>query len=284
MDPQASRTWHHPWFIGALAEAPPRAGRAGYDRPALPPLPMDPALAPSLLVVDDEPEMRGLLAEYLGRHGFAVRVADGGAEARARIAEAAPAAALLDVNMPGENGLALARWLREAHPQVAIVMVTTAGEPVDRIIGLELGADDYVAKPFELRELLARVRAVLRRTVPVPAAAAAGTIVDDTARRVRFGPTTLDLDQRRLFGDGGEEIEITAAEYDLLALFARHPNRPLNRDQIMEQAHNRNWDVFDRSIDLRVMRLRRKIERNPDKPEVLKTVRNVGYVYVPPVA
>ena len=244
------------------------------------------SLSPSLLVVDDEPELRGLLAEYFGRHGFAVRTASDAAQAREAVAAASPALAVLDINMPGENGLSLTRWLREAHPGVAIVMLTTAGESVDRIVGLELGADDYVSKPYELRELLARVRAVLRRVqgsasaVPlaVPAAAPAGA-----TRRVGFGDRLLDLDQRKLFAADGAEIEITAAEYDLLALFARHPNRPLNRDQIMEQAHNRGWDVFDRSIDLRVMRLRRKIERNPDKPEVLKTVRNVGYVFVPTV-
>jgi two-component system phosphate regulon response regulator OmpR len=168
-------------------------------------------------------------------------------------------------------------------------MLTTASESVDRIVGLELGADDYVAKPYELRELLARVRAVLRRSQITAAAAGAAApqpaaAVADNARRVAFGDRCLDLDQRKLFAADGAEIEITAAEFDLLALFARHPNRPLNRDQIMEQAHNRGWDVFDRSIDLRVMRLRRKIERNPDKPEVLKTVRNVGYVYVPAAA
>jgi two-component system phosphate regulon response regulator OmpR len=250
-----------------------------------------PAALPSLLVVDDEPELRGLLAEYFGRHGFAVRMAEDAAQAREMVAAARPDLAVLDINMPGENGLSLARWMREAHPYVAIVMLTTASESVDRIVGLELGADDYVAKPYELRELLARVRAVLRRSqltraasasaaaAAVPAAAAAA--LPDHARRVGFGDRALDLDQRKLFAADGSEIEITAAEFDLLALFARHPNRPLNRDQIMEQAHNRGWDVFDRSIDLRVMRLRRKIERNPDKPEVLKTVRNVGYVYVP---
>jgi DNA-binding response OmpR family regulator len=230
-----------------------------------------------LLVVDDEPELRQLLAEYFGRHGFAVRQASDAAAARLLIAQAVPALAILDINMPGENGLSLARWLREAHPHVGLVMLTTAGESVDRIVGLELGADDYVPKPFELRELLARVRALQRRLVAPPAAAPAAA----PTRSVRFGACTLDLDQRRLFGAEGGEIEISAAEFDLLALFARHPNRPLNRDQIMEQAHNRGWDVFDRSIDLRVMRLRRKIERNPDKPEVLKTVRNVGYVFVP---
>jgi DNA-binding response OmpR family regulator len=244
-----------------------------------------PATNPTLLVVDDEPELRGLLAEYFGRHGFAVRTAEDAAQAREMIAAQPPELAVLDINMPGENGLSLARWMRQAHPRVAIVMLTTAGESVDRIVGLELGADDYVSKPYELRELLARVRAVLRRTqTAAPAAAATPAAAAPSARQARFGEHTLDLDQRKLFAADGSDIEITAAEYDLLALFARHPNRPLNRDQIMEQAHNRGWDVFDRSIDLRVMRLRRKIERNPDKPEVLKTVRNVGYVYVPPTA
>lgn len=239
----------------------------------------------TVLVVDDEPELRTLLSEYFVRHGLAVQCAEDAAAARALLARERPSLAILDVNMPGENGLSLARWLREAHPGVGIVILTTAGESVDRIVGLELGADDYVPKPFELRELLARVRAVLRRVqqaggaAPAPAAAAAPS--DATLRRVRFGACLLDLDQRRLFGADGQEIEITAAEFDLLALFARHPNRPLSRDTIMEQAHNRGWDVFDRSIDLRMMRLRRKIERNPDKPEVLKTVRNVGYVFVP---
>jgi len=195
--------------------------------------------------------------------------------------------------MPGENGLSLARWLRESHPRTGLVMLITAGESIDRIVGLELGADDYLPKPFEMRELLARVRAVLRRaevtaaavsamTPAVAAGAAAVAVaVASGTRRVAFGACQRDLDERRLLGADGADIEISAAEFDLLALFARHPNRPLNRDQIMEQAHNRGWDVFDRSIDLRIMRLRRKIERNPDKPELIKTVRNVGYVFVP---
>jgi two-component system phosphate regulon response regulator OmpR len=247
-----------------------------------------PAPTPSLLVVDDEPELRGLLGEYFGRNGFAVRAASSAQQARELIAQARPDLAILDINMPGETGLSLARWLRENHPDVAIVMLTAAGEAIDRIVGLELGADDYIGKPFELREVLARVRAVLRRAqAPAPMAAtpvaAAPAPRAAGAQRQRFGDRELDLEQRKLFAADGSEIEITAAEFDLLALFGRHPNRPLNRDQIMEQAHNRGWDVFDRSIDLRVMRLRRKIERNPDKPEVIKTVRNVGYVYVPRV-
>ena len=213
-------------------------------------------------------------------------MAEHAAHARELLAQARPQLALLDANMPGENGLALARWMREAHPEVAIVMRTTAGEAIDRIVGLEMGADDYLPKPFELRELLARVRAVLRRSQAVPSASASAAPVGvqpppQTTHQVPFGDRLLDLGQPKLFAPDGTEIEITAAEFDLLALFARHPNRPLNRDQIMEQAHNRSWDVFDRSIDLRVMRLRRKIETNPDKPEVLKTVRNVGYVFVP---
>lgn len=236
-----------------------------------------PDTKPTVMLVDDEPELRALLAEYFGRNGFEVMQAEDAAAARAQLAARVPDVAVLDINMPGENGLSLARALREAHPRLAVLMLTTAGEAIDRIVGLEVGADDYVAKPFELRELLARVRAVLRRlqVTAAPAPASAGT------ERIAFGLCELDMAQRKLFGAGGEEIDITAAEFDLLALLARHPNRPLSRDQIMEQAHNRGWDVFDRSIDLRVMRLRRKVERNPDKPEVIKTVRNVGYVYVP---
>ncbi len=276
----------------AAAAGSPPAGGPRYDAPASGPTTPAvtdspaPARAPTLLVVDDEPELRGLLDEYFSRHGFAVHLAADAAEARARVARELPDVALLDVNMPGENGLSLARWLRDTHPALGLLMLTTAGESVDRIVGLELGADDYVPKPFDLRELLARVRAVQRRMQMVrDALAAARSAATDGAgiatRRVPFGHCLLDTDQRKLFGEQGQEIDITAAEFDLLALFASHPHRPLNRDQIMEQAHNRGWDVFDRSIDLRVMRLRRKIERNPDKPELIKTVRNVGYVFVP---
>jgi two-component system phosphate regulon response regulator OmpR len=240
--------------------------------------------ASSLLVIDDEPELRSLLVEYFGRQGFKVQAAANALEARALVAQSVPSLALLDVNMPGENGLGLARWLRQAHPGIGIVMLTAVGDAVDRVVGLELGADDYVPKPFEPRELLARIRAVLRRLGGVagaaPAASAASASDAPAPPRVAFGACRLDLQERKLYGASGTEIEITAAEFDLLALFARHPNRPLNRDQIMEQAHHRGWDVFDRSIDLRVMRLRRKIEANPDKPEVIKTVRNVGYVFV----
>lgn len=256
------------------------------------------AALPTVLVVDDEPELRSLLVEYLARYGFVVQAADGAEQARMLVTAAPPRVAILDLNMPGENGLSLARWLREAHPTVAIVMLTTANEAIDRVVGLEMGADDYVGKPFELRELLARVRAVLRRSPHAPGATLAAVPVEallgtpgapdvpatDPAPpqdRVQFGTHVLDVPRRQLVAADGAEVELTAAEFDLMLLFARNPNRPLSRDQIMAQAHNRGWDVFDRSVDLRVMRLRRKIEHNPDKPELLKTVRNVGYVFVP---
>ena len=277
----------HPATATPRAPLPPYdAGARGTPAPTRDcPMSLDTPRPPTLLVVDDEPELRGLLSEYFGRHGFNVRCAENAAVARTLVAGCAPDVAILDVNMPGENGLSLARWLRESQPGLGLLMLTTAGESVDRIVGLELGADDYIPKPFDLRELLARVRAVHRRvqtaqdlaTRPAPAVAPASAA---PTQRVAFGPCALDLEQRKLFGEDGAEIDITAAEFDLLALFASHPNRPLNRDQIMQQAHNRGWDVFDRSIDLRVMRLRRKIERNPDKPEIIKTVRNVGYVFV----
>ena len=288
MTDRSPREWLARALDGARAAVPDRYDSGATVRPQGDRVMVqgDGAGRPALLVVDDEPDLRALLGEYFGRHGFEVRLAADAAQARALLAAATADAVLLDINMPGENGLSLARWLRDAHPRTGVIMLTTAGESVDRIVGLELGADDYVPKPFEMRELLARTRAVLRRLQQAaPAAPAALAVVSATpapsAHRVAFGRCLLDLEQRRLLGADGHDIDISAAEFDLLALFARHPNRPLNRDQIMEQAHNRGWDVFDRSIDLRIMRLRRKIETNPDKPEVLKTVRNVGYVYVP---
>jgi DNA-binding response OmpR family regulator len=248
---------------------------------------MNSRVDPEVLIVDDEAEIRALLAEYFGRHGFRSRIAEDAAVARRLLADGAPDVAILDIHMRGEDGLSLARWLREQHPRLGIVMLTTAAETVDRIVGLEIGADDYLPKPFELRELLARVKSLLRR-LDGPAAPSSDTQAalplaarPAPTQRIAFGKCLLDLDERKLLGQDGAEVPLTAAEFDLLALFARSPNRPLHRDQIMEQAHHRGWDVFDRSIDLRIMRLRRKIERNPDKPQVIKTVRNVGYVFVP---
>lgn len=242
---------------------------------------------PTLLIVDDEFELLSVLKEYFSRQGFRVLVAPDAQTARTEVGADEPQVAVIDVHMPGEDGLSLARWLRVAHPGVGIVMLSAASETIDRIVGLEVGADDYVTKPFDLRELLARVKGLLRRTHGAPPAPAPSpevtppSVPDGPPTRVAFGTCALDLDLRRLFDASGSEVELTASELDLVLLFARNPGRPLNRDQIMERAHNRNWDVFDRSIDLRVMRLRRKVERNPEKPEAIKTVRGVGYMFVP---
>lgn len=226
----------------------------------------------SLLVVDDEPELCAVLTEYFSAEGFDVTAVQSAAAAREAFEREVPRLVVLDLRMPGEDGLSVTRWIRERKDHVGIVMLTTAAEVVNRVVGLEMGADDYVPKPFELRELLARVRSVLRRLTHVAHARGA-------ARRVRFGKCHLDLEARKLVDANGEAVSLTAMEFDLLKLFAANPNRVLNRDQIMELAHHRGWEVYDRSIDLRVMRLRRKIEPDPEKPEVLKTVRAAGYMY-----
>ncbi len=234
----------------------------------------------SLLVVDDEPELVEILVEYFTGQGFDVRSAGDAARARAVLAEDAPQLAILDIRMPGEDGLSLARWIREHHKGMGIVMLTTAADVVDRIVGLEMGADDYVPKPFEPRELLARVKSVLRRLAEKTAAESSGR-APPVPGRYRFGRCELDLAGRALLDEAGRAIPLTAMEFDLLKVFAENAGRVLNRDQLMELAHHRGWEVFDRSIDLRIMRLRRKIEPDPEKPEVIKTVRGVGYMYVP---
>lgn len=233
---------------------------------------------PCVLVVDDEAPVREMLREYLGGHGFRVHVASGGESMREALATTVPDVVLLDITMPGEDGLSLARYLRE-HFDVGIVMVTASGEVVDRIIGLEIGADDYIAKPFDPRELLARLKSVLRRTrrAPVDATPTANT----ATRRVRVGTCTLDLDARRLIGANGEDIPITAMEFDLLNVFISRPNRVLSRDDILDLTQNRDWNPYDRSVDIRIARLRRKIEADPSKPELIRTVRGSGYVFVP---
>jgi two-component system phosphate regulon response regulator OmpR len=230
---------------------------------------------PRILVVDDDSDVRFMLKRYLGRHGFDVEVAEDGAQLRELIGEQAFDLVVLDLNMPGEDGISLARFLRDNHP-VGIIMLTAAAEVVDRIVGLEVGADDYVTKPFEPRELLARIKSVLRRLES--AAPAAGSEAADG--RMAFGKCSLDMDARRLFDEKGEEITITSMEYDLLKAFADHPNKVLSRDQLLNLAHNRDWEPFDRSIDIRITRLRRKIEPDPAKPQIIKTVRGAGYIYV----
>jgi DNA-binding response OmpR family regulator len=228
-----------------------------------------------IAVVDDELEIRESIDEYLTMHGFKVSQADGGTALRRLFAGRGSEIDLviLDVRMPGEDGLSLARWLRE-HAKVGVIMVTASGETVDRVTGLEVGADDYIAKPFDLRELLARVRSVLRRVAAMPTKP---TMPD----QVRFGRFILDLGAKRLSVEGGDDIQLTSMEFDLLKVFATHPNRVLSRDQLLDLAHGRGSEPFDRSIDIRVTRLRRKIESVPDHPEVIKTVRGSGYMFVP---
>ena len=226
-----------------------------------------------VLIVEDDRQVRETVADYLESQGYEVAQAGDGAAMRKAIGEAPPQLVLLDVRLPGEDGLALARWLREHH-EVAIIMVTAAGEVVDRVVGLEVGADDYIAKPFDLRELLARIKSVLRRASK-PAAPGA------PSRRVSFGPCTLDLDRHQLIGRDGEEIPLTGMEFDLLRAFAEHPNRVLSRDQLLTLTRNREWEPFDRSIDIRIARLRRKIEADPEKPKTIKTVRGSGYIFIP---
>ena len=231
----------------------------------------------NVLVVDDDPDIREMLAEYLTSHGYRVTEAADGDAMRAELARQVPDVVLLDLNLRGENGLALARHLRERHA-LGIIMVTAASDVVDRIVGLEVGADVYIAKPFDPRELVARVRSVMRRTqggsTPPSSAPAAG-------KRVSIGLCALDVAGHRLFAADGSEIPLTSMEFDLLRVFAEHPNRVLSRDQLLTLTRNRDWEPFDRSIDIRIARLRRKIEPDPERPRYLKTVRNAGYMYVP---
>ncbi|MCG7908871.1 MAG: response regulator [Candidatus Thiodiazotropha taylori] len=229
----------------------------------------------TVLVVDDEPELREILSEYFDNQGLVVHTAASAEEARSIFSQKLPDLAILDIRMPGEDGLSLARWIRDQHKDMGIIMLTTAGDVVDRVVGLEMGADDYMPKPFDLRELLARVKSVLRRR-----AESSSSSEPAQKGRMRFGICEFDLEMHCLYDEQGNEKQLTAMEFDLLKVFAEHPNRALSRDQLMELAHNKDWGVFDRSIDLRIMRLRRKIEPNPEKPEVIKTVRGIGYMYV----
>ncbi|HET9977009.1 MAG TPA: response regulator [Burkholderiaceae bacterium] len=236
--------------------------------------------AANLLVVDDDSSVREMLAEYLGNHGSAVRTAADGAAMRAALEAELPDLVLLDLRLPGEDGLTLARFLRERY-DLGLVMVSAAGDMIDRVVGLEVGADDYVAKPFDPRELLARVKSVLRRMQAKPDAGAAAP---SSPVRQRFGRCEVELDSRRLFDldAGGAELPMTAMEYELIRVFLANPNRVLSRDQLLMHTRNREWEPFDRSIDIRVGRLRRKVEPDPAaEPRCIRTVRNGGYMYVP---
>jgi DNA-binding response OmpR family regulator len=237
-----------------------------------------------ILVVDDDRAIREMIVEYLRNHGFAAVEADSGAAMRAALERDPPDVVLLDIRMPGEDGLTLARFLRERY-DVGIIMVTGSGEVVDRIVGLEIGADDYVAKPFDLRELLARIRSVLRRIQAQPlaqATAAAEAKPQAGLPRVPIGRCRLDLAAHQLFDESGAEVPITSMEFDLLKVFVENPGKALSRDRILTLTKNREWEPFDRSIDIRIARLRRKVEHDAQHPQAIRTVRNVGYMFVPP--
>lgn len=230
-----------------------------------------------LLVVDDDREIRELLADYLERQGYRMSTAANGGEMR-RALDAAPIdLVILDVMMPGEDGLTLCRELR-AHSSLPIIMLTARGEPVDRIVGLEMGADDYLAKPFEPRELLARIRSVLRRARALPF-----NHREEEGRLFHFADWTLEVETRQLIAPDGVAVALSGSEYRLLRTFIDHAGRVLNRDQLLNFTRGRDADPFDRSIDLAVSRLRQKLRDDAREPKLLKTVRNEGYVLTAPV-
>jgi DNA-binding response OmpR family regulator len=233
------------------------------------------ASAGCVLVVDDDRSIRELLSEYLSSEGYEVVLAEDGNSMRSAIERSAPDLVLLDLKLPQEDGLTLARYLRERY-DVGIIMVTGAGGVVDRIVGLEVGADDYVAKPFDPRELLARIKSVMRRMHARPASETRS----EQRSLVQFGSCHLDLESHQLRDRDGAEIPITSMEFDLLRVFAENPGKALSRDRILTLTKNREWDPYDRSIDIRVARLRRKVESDPENPQVIRTVRGVGYMFV----
>jgi two-component system, OmpR family, response regulator len=229
-----------------------------------------------ILVVDDDREIRDLLSRFLVKHGYRVTTAREGREARKLMADAAIDLVVLDLMMPGEDGLAFCREVR-AESDLPIIMLTAMGEETDRVVGLELGADDYLPKPFSPRELLARIKAVLRRASAGeggrrPAGGEGGNLI-------RFAGWTLDPGSRRLTAPEGELVTLSTGEFDLLLAFVEHPQRVLNRDQLLDLARGRSAIPFDRSIDVQVSRLRRKIETDPKAPQIISTVRGGGYMF-----
>ncbi|HEV2596921.1 response regulator [Sphingopyxis sp.] len=227
-----------------------------------------------ILVVDDDRHIRTMLARYLSDHGLRVTMADGGRQMMEQFARHAFDVVVLDVMMPGDDGFTLCQRLRASSP-VPIILLTARDTETDRVIGLELGADDYVAKPFNPRELLARIRAMLRRATMAAAPAAAVA----KQARFRFAGWTLDLTKRALTSPRGTRVDLTTGEFDLLTALAQHPQHVLSRDQLLDLVHGRSNLNIDRSIDVQISRLRRKIEENPQEPSLIRTVRNGGYFF-----
>ncbi len=230
-----------------------------------------------ILVVDDQQEICDVIDQYLTGEGYRVSTAHDGAEMRHVMNKDPADLVILDLMLPGEDGLALARTLR-SESAIGIIILTGRGETVDRIIGLEMGADDYLPKPFNLRELLARVKSVLRRVH--------GRIEESPQAgrtRMRFAGWSLDLSSRELLSPTGEEIRLTTGEFDLLAAFVNNANQVLSRDRLLDLARNREAGPFDRTIDVQVGRLRRKLEDDPQNPTMIKTVRGSGYIFTPAI-
>jgi len=232
---------------------------------------------PHILVVDDHREIRDLVARYLGEHGMRVATAADGKDMRRILDEYRIDLIVLDLMLPGDDGLTLCRDLR-AKSRIPVIMLTAMGEETDRIVGLEMGADDYLAKPFNPRELLARIKAVLRRAQSLPETDAP---TDQTS--VTFDQWTFDTAKRQLLSPNGTIVPLSTGEFNLLLTFVRHPGHVLNRDQLMDLTQGRDSTPFDRSVDTQVSRLRKKIEADPKDPEIIKTVWGGGYVFTPPV-
>jgi len=232
-----------------------------------------------ILIVDDDREIRDLVARYLSKQGLRVRTAADGRQMAKEMADWSFDLVILDLMLPGEDGLSLCRRLR-VQTNIPVIMLTAMGEETDKIIGLEMGADDYIAKPFNPRELLARIRAVLRRARAINPGA--GNAVK-TQSKCRFAGWQLDLKTRELFSSDGMLIPLSSGEYDLLTVFVTHPNRVLSRDQLLDLARGREAQPFDRAMDVQVSRLRRKIEKDASAPVLIKTVRSGGYMFTPNV-
>jgi two-component system OmpR family response regulator len=231
-----------------------------------------------ILVVDDQNDICEVVQDYLVGEGYRVSTANDGTAMRRIIAQNTVDLVILDLMLPGEDGLTLAQALR-SESNVGIIILTGRGETVDRIIGLEMGADDYLPKPFHLRELLARVKSVLRRA----SARSTEKAAPGSRSKARFAGWDLDLSTRELVSPAGSEVRLTTGEFDLLAAFVNHANQVLSRDRLLDLARNREAGPFDRTIDVQVGRLRRKLEDDPQKPTMIKTVRGTGYIFTPTV-
>ena len=239
--------------------------------------------AQHIAVLDDEPDITTLLSGYLQSQGYRVTAVHNGPSLMSLMSADPPALVLLDLGLPGEDGFSIARQLREHH-RCGLVIVTGRGDAIDKVVGLEVGADDYVTKPFDLRELLARIKAVLRRITPAePVATSAPAAAAPARDLLRFLGWTLDVAARRLTSPDDQDVALTTGEFDLLLAFARHAGRVLSRDFLLENTRGREAGPFDRTIDVQVGRLRKKLEPDAENPQIIKSVRGAGYIFVPPV-